>query len=152
MADTATSTFVFAGVFRHQLDDKKRTTIPSKWRQNKEGDDFFLVPHPTNPCLLVMPPEEFEAVGERVKGSQQVTSKKQSNFIRQFYSNAQNCSTDKQGRLLLPEEHRSEIGLGDEVVLVGSRERFEIWNPAKWTAFKEAEAESYRKVADLVGL
>lgn len=151
MATSPTALPVFAGEFRHAVDSKNRITIPARWRQG-ESDEFFLVPDQSNSFLLVMPQEEFEKVNETVLNNPAISAQDKRVFVRRFYSLAQNCAIDKQGRLLLPEDHCRQVGLKGEVVLVGSLRRFEIWNPNLWAKFQKDASDTYAKVADLVGL
>jgi DNA-binding transcriptional regulator/RsmH inhibitor MraZ len=72
--------------------------------------------------------------------------------IRQFYSQARAVGADSNGRVLLPEEQCGALKLEDDVVLVGGRSRFEIWNAKRWAAVSAAESDSYRKVAEMIGL
>lgn len=150
MAPSQTSP-LFAGEFRHALDSKNRITIPARWREGAT-EEFFLVPDQSNSFLLVMPQQEFEKVNETVLNNAEISAADRRVFVRRFYSLAQNCTVDKQGRLLLPEEHCRQVGLKGEVVLVGSLRRFEIWNPDLWNNFQKSATETYAKVADLVGL
>jgi MraZ protein len=69
-----------------------------------------------------------------------------------FYSGAQQVVSDKQGRVIVPEELGKAVGLKGEVVLVGALETFELWNPAAWTATKQREESTFDRVADLIGL
>ena len=49
---------------------------------------------------------------------------------------------DKAGRICLPEEMAKAAGLeiGDDAVLVGLLDRFEIWNAARFEKVKTADA------------
>ncbi len=145
---------IFSGRYRHAMDKKHRITIPARWRSEEEEQEFFIVPDQTNSFLLVMPPEEFQKVEQTVSSHEGLTPQERRAFIRRFYSSAQQCFSDKQGRLLLPEEHRKQVGLRDEgeLVIAGSLARFEIWNAKRWDDTFEAGTAAYRKVADLVGL
>jgi MraZ protein len=152
MGTPALTPLFYSGEYRHALDPKNRVTIPSKWRPKQgETEELFLIPDPSGTCLLVLPREEFEAVGERVSASD-VSPKEQRVFIRQFYSRAKSSAVDKQGRLLLPEDFCRQLDLAGEVVLAGGRVRFEVWNAAKWDRNTADVSETYTKVADLVGL
>ena len=154
MSNTSQPRPIFSGRYRHFLDKKRRITIPARWRTEQDEDEFFLVPDQTNSFLLVMPPEEFQKVEETVSRHDGLTPQERRVFIRRFYSSAQQCFTDKQGRLLLPEEHFKQVGMKDEgeVVIAGSHSRFEIWNSKRWDDTFEAGTSTYKKVADLVGL
>ena len=47
---------------------------------------------------------------------------------------------DKAGRICLPEKMAREAGIGEEAVLVGLLDRFEIWSPKRYTNVKAADA------------
>jgi MraZ protein len=47
---------------------------------------------------------------------------------------------DKSGRICLPEEMAKAAGLGDEAVLVGLLDRFEIWNPERYEKVRSSDA------------
>lgn len=140
---------IFAGEFRHSLDGKKRVTIPSAWRCN-ETDDFVIIPNPSEACLTVMPPEVFERFGQEAKATR--TPQEYRLFLRLFYSNSHRVSTDKQGRLLLPESYCIQAGLTGDTVLTGGMDRFEIWSVENWTKFLEGAKGVYEEVAKAVGL
>jgi len=152
MPDPVTSPQIFSGEYRHAIDDKNRVTVPSGWRRFSEAEEFFTVPDPHGKFLMVMPPEEFRGMSDRVKADTSFSPALKRSFIRQFYSRAKQCTTDRQGRILIPEDHRRQAGLESEVVLVGVHSRFEIWNPETWARVSADENIEYQKVADLVGL
>jgi len=57
---------------------------------------------------------------------------------RFYYSGAVEVQPDKQGRVMLPPALVEHGGLGREVVVVGMRDRLEIWDRAAWrTQLKE---------------
>jgi len=55
-------------------------------------------------------------------------------FLRHLHSRAEHGTSDRQGRLVLPEDMCRKLGLKGEVALVGNRGRFEIWNLQKMEA------------------
>jgi len=141
----------FAGQFRHTMDEKNRLTIPSRWRR-PEGEDFIILPEPHQQYLLVMAPEEFERMSEQVATDPSIAPRDRRVFSRQFHSRAQHGASDKQGRLVLPEDFCAELGLKGEVALVGGRGRFEIWNLQKWKRAHDDETATYQHVASVIGL
>jgi MraZ protein len=149
--DSSAAPLIFSGEFRHALDSKNRITIPSRWRSG-EIEELFVVPDPNENFLVVMPPPEFRRVSEMVALDPAIPPKKKRIFIRHFYSRAQPASTDRQGRLVLPDDYCKQVGLKNEVVLVGSFGRFEVWSPARWKQSVESAKLTYEEVADVVGL
>jgi division/cell wall cluster transcriptional repressor MraZ len=98
-----------------------------------------------------MPPAEFDAIESRIEKSGAAAPERRK-AIRQFYGQARAVSADSNGRILLPEEQCDAVKLRGEIVLVGGRSRFEIWNAKRWTAVSAAQSASYRQVAELIGL
>jgi MraZ protein len=142
---------IFTGEFRHSMDAKNRVTIPSRWRQG-EIDEFFAIPHTEGGFLMLMPPREFKRLAEKVEHDESLTPAERRNFIRQFSSRAQAVTSDKQGRIVLPDEQCKLLNLRNEVVLVGSYSRFEIWSPQNWKKTAEDAAQTFRYLLEKVGI
>ncbi len=142
----------YAGEFRHQLDDKHRVTIPSRWRRNGAAEEFIMVPEASGQCLLVMPPNEFERIGAAAENFPAVSPRDLRIYLRQLHSQAQHGASDKQGRLLLPDDLCKKLELKREVALVGGRGRFEIWNLQRRKLAHDEEHPTYQHVANMVGL
>ncbi|HEY2799912.1 MAG TPA: hypothetical protein VGI85_04915 [Chthoniobacterales bacterium] len=151
--DAAVSSPTFyAGEFRHQIDEKNRITIPSRWRRNGDSDDLLLVPEQNLQCLLVMSPNEFARVVSSAQNNPAVPARDLRIFLRHVHSRAQHGSADKQGRLVLPDDLCQQLDLKGEVALVGGPGRFEIWNLVRWKRAQQDEHSTYQHVANLVGL
>lgn len=132
------------------MDGKHRVTIPAAWL-GKGASEFHAIPNPTEACLIVMPSEEFNAIEERIQQSEAPPAERRK-AIRQFYSQARLVAADAQGRILFSEEQCKILKLSSEVVLVGGRSRFEVWNAQQWKAVSSQEHDSFRNVASLIGL
>lgn len=152
MPKAAPAPVVYAGEFRHAVDAKHRVTIPSRWRSGDDEEEFFAVPDPAGNFLMVLPPREFDRVKADVEANASISPADRRKFIRRFYALAQLLCVDKQGRVLLPEEHCRRLGLEGEVVLIGTHSRIEIWNSQRWAAATADEDEVFRRVAGEVGL
>lgn len=144
---------IFSGEWRHALDEKMRVTIPARWRSVAEGgDEFFLTVDRAGASIRVMPPGEFAAAVDRLKDQPGITQKDISLFERMFYAKSRPVTTDKQGRIVIPTDYAASAGIKKEVVLVGGRTKFEIYNPDAWDRAQQAEAANYDRLADLAGL
>jgi transcriptional regulator MraZ len=141
----------YAGEFRHAIDEKNRITIPSRWRRG-DAEDFIILPEATHQFLLVMSPEEFSRMSAAAEADPNVSARDRRVFFRQLHARAEHGSIDKQGRLVLPVDLCKKIGLKGEVVLVGGRGRFEIWNREKRKKAHEEETPTYQHVANVIGL
>ncbi|MDQ6623705.1 MAG: hypothetical protein M3Y86_09510 [Verrucomicrobiota bacterium] len=148
--DSQTKTF-YAGNFRRPIDEKNRLTIPSRWRP-PDATEFILLPEPKGQFLLVMSPEAFARMNLEVENHPKLDGPERRIFLRHVHARAEHGVADKQGRLVLPDGMCKELGLKGEVVLIGGRGRFEIWNLAKWKRAHEVESPTYQHVANVIGL
>ena len=141
----------YAGEFRHFIDEKNRITIPARWRRGS-AEEFIILPEATHQFLLVMSPEEFSRMSASAEADSTVSARDRRVFFRQLHARAQHATADKQGRLVLPEDLCKKVSLKGEVVLVGGRGRFEIWNLQKRKKADEEETPTYQHVANVIGL
>ena len=122
----------YAGEFLKVLDDKRRVTIPAKWRFN--GDDAensylaILTRYGEYSSILVMPPDM--AADLRLKISKiPITNVAKRRALANFMRNACTFGCDKQGRIMLDESILTKAHITKEVCLAGMNSTFEIWNP-----------------------
>lgn len=141
---------LFAGTYTRTIDAKHRASVPSAWVRD-EGAEFFVIPHPEEGYLMVMPPGEFHSTEQRILGSSASPQEKRQ-AIRQFFSAAHRVVSDKQGRILIPDNHAAAAALDGEIVFVGAGRRFEIWSKERHDTATAANTEIYRRVAVEIGL
>jgi MraZ protein len=142
---------IFSGKYDHALDGKNRIIIPSDLRQS-DADEFYIIPEHNNQFLILMPPGELKKTSEKITSLSGVSPNEKGILLRSFFSKARRAFTDKQGRLLLPEDYCEAVGLKAAVVIAGADKRIEIWNPERWEeTFKAGEATASR-LAYEVGL
>lgn len=111
-----------------------------------------MVPEPNGQFLIVMPPHEFERLSDAAENAPGVSPRDVRIYLRQLHAQAQHGASDKQGRLLLPDDLCKKLELKGEVALVGGRNRFEIWNLRRRQAAHNEEHPTYQHVANMVGL
>lgn len=151
MLPEPTKPMIFSGTFERSLDAKKRVAVPSVWVSG-EGEEFHVVPHPSEHLLMLMRVEELAKWEQRFQESTKLTPQQKRSAIRTFYASARAVTADKQGRILLPESHCEWAQLGGEVVFVGSPGRIEIWSVKNFTANEAAGHEALQAAAEDVGL
>ncbi|PWU10491.1 MAG: hypothetical protein C5B47_02095 [Verrucomicrobia bacterium] len=151
MHEESKANMVYSGTFERSMDAKNRLTIPAKWLSSSGENEFQSIPNPKNEFLILMPPEEFAGIEKRIEAINRTPMEKRK-AIRQFYGLAQSICADKQGRVLLPEDQCRKVSLSTDVVLVGSKSRFEIWDRARWQQTQEADLAIYTEVAEEIGL
>ncbi len=135
----------FYGNFTHRLDNKGRVSIPSKYRKiledkYKSGELFVTV---LDGALSVYPMKEWEKIMRDRLSAVDTTTPEGRKKVRQFASNADEIEVDAQGRVLLSTELQLKAGLikGEEVVIAGNLNCFEIWHPQRWKKYWEEQNE-----------
>ena len=58
----------YSGTYERAIDAKKRAAVPSAWIKGSESE-FYVIPHPQDGYLMVMPPEEFHSTEQRIMAS-----------------------------------------------------------------------------------
>ncbi len=134
---------MFVGTYTPRLDDKGRLFLPAKFRDQLE--DGLMVTRGQERCLTVYSLPEFDVLTERLKEAS-LTNKNTRDYVRMLASGAFNEVPDKQGRITLPSLLRDYASLTKDVVVIGSMNRVEIWDPASWQSYL---AEQEQKFSDL---
>lgn len=153
MLSSSSNPVLFSGQEDYTLDDKGRVTVPRNWRRaGAETETFHLVPDSHESCLRVMSPERFTRFGEEARLQPGMDDKKHRLFMRHFYANSTEVTTDKQGRISVPKEYCERLKLRGGIRLVGCGDLFELWNKEKLATSTEEEAPQYNHFADALGL
>ena len=105
---------MFRGRFEHAIDNKGRTSIPSKFRE-------ILITN-YDACLWAYPVAEWQIIENKVAALPQFKPEVKA-LQRMFISAATECPIDKQGRILIPPTLRDYAGLSKEIVFVGMTKR-----------------------------
>ena len=112
------------GEYHHNIDEKGRLIIPSKFRE--EIGNSFVVTRGLDGCLFVYSLVEWEKIVNRLKRLP-FTKKDARTFSRFFLSSATVCEFDKQGRINLVNSLIEYAGLKKECAVIGVNDRLEIW-------------------------
>ena len=126
---------MFTGEYRHTVDGKGRIAVPVKFRA--QLDPGSMVSGWLDDCLAIHPKAGWDALAAKV-AALPITDPQSRRFQRFVFSQATEAEMDRQGRLLLPAYLRDSIGLGTDVVIVGSRDHAEIWAPDRWDSYRRA--------------
>jgi MraZ protein len=132
----------YNSLYRHGVDAKRRIQIPAKWRPAKPGAELTLMLWPKakeGPCLRVLPPQQMAKLMKDVDAMPNSDASKV--VLKRFIgSESVQVALDKAGRICLPEQMTAAAGIGDEAVLVGLLDRFEIWSPERYEKVKASDA------------
>ena len=120
---------MFLGEYEHNLDDKGRLAIPSRFRE--ELAEGVVVTRGFDRCLMCFPRPTFEKLAQQVS-SLSLGQEDARQMRRLIFSGAADAALDKQGRILLPLNLREYAALGDHVIVAGLNTHFEIWQTERW--------------------
>ena len=140
---------MFYGEYQHSVDAKGRVIIPSKFREGL-GEKFIVTKGLDN-CLFAYSLEEWSNLEAKLK-SLPFTDKDVRAFVRFFFAGATECETDKQGRILIPQNLREYAGLEKDVYVIGVSTRVEIWDKAKWENYSGDENMSAENIAEKMAM
>ncbi|MDR0293542.1 MAG: division/cell wall cluster transcriptional repressor MraZ [Oscillospiraceae bacterium] len=116
------------GEYKHTIDAKGRLFMPS--RLLKALGEPFYVSVSDDLCLNVYGPDQWEKLEEEEFANLAGADAREKR--RKFYSVAQECVPDAQGRVLLTQKLRAYASLDKNAVVVGAGKYAEIWDAAAW--------------------
>jgi MraZ protein len=136
------------GEYTHNIDDKKRVSLPSKFR--KEIGKRVVLTHGLDSCLFLFSIKEWDKISEKL-GSLSMGQADSRGFNRILLAGAVEIEVDSLGRLLVPDFLRDAAGLGQKVVFAGVHNRVEVWAEDKWKAYKEKILKQADELAEKLG-
>jgi MraZ protein len=120
------------GEYKHTVDDKKRISLPAKFR--KELGKKVIVSRGLDNCLFLFPHKTWvENAKEMAKLGWKADAR---GFTRFMFSGASEIEVDSIGRILIPDYLRKFAELGNIVVFAGIHDRIEIWEEKRWEMYK----------------
>lgn len=133
------------GEYRHNIDDKGRITIPSKFRE--EIGMKFVVTRGLDECLFVYSMDNWNKIVSKLQ-TLPFTKKDARTFMRFFLSGATVCEFDKQGRINLTNSLILYAGIQKECTIIGVNDRLEIWASEKLNAIMEENELNFSAIAE----
>lgn len=133
------------GEFHHNIDEKGRIIIPSKFRE--ELGNNFIITRGLEECLFIYSMENWNKITSKLN-SLPFTKRDARSFTRFFLSGATAAEFDKQGRINITSPLVSYAELKKECVIIGVGDRLEIWSSEKWNNFYEENKENLSNIAE----
>ena len=133
------------GEFHHNIDDKGRIVIPTKYRE--ELGNEFIITRGIEKCLYVYSYQEWEKLVNKLN-TLPFTKRDARTFSRSFFSGATVCEFDKNGRINITSPLVSYADLKHECVIIGVNDRLEIWSRDSFQEFMNANSEKLDDIAE----
>ncbi|HEX5938052.1 MAG TPA: division/cell wall cluster transcriptional repressor MraZ [Actinomycetota bacterium] len=128
------------GTHSYSLDPKGRVSLPARFRE--AFDDGLWLTVGQDRSLYCFPRAEWERRSSEVDAFA-LSDRDGRAFARRFFSSAEQAKLDGQGRVTIPQRLRDAVGIGKEVVVIGVRERMEIWDRVEFDRYVEAHTAAY---------
>lgn len=142
----------FRGRFTNKIDAKGRVSVPSKFRAVAVSQGLNGIV-----CFPSIRGGFIEGCGPAfASGIDQMLNRLDPFSIERdmltavLVADSAELMFDSDGRVLLPDHLREHAKIGDEATFVGMGEKFQIWEPAAYEAFRVEALEQARKHGDLL--
>ena len=139
---------MFIGEYIHSVDDKKRLSVPAKFR--KDLGKKAVITLGLNKCLSLYPTKEWNTFAEKLSKLSMGKSEDRG-FSRAMLSGAFEVEIDAIGRILIPDALKGYAGLTEKVVLTGVYDRVELWDETTWKTYKAEMVASADTMAEQLG-
>jgi MraZ protein len=138
----------FSGEYRFSLDTKKRVNIPSGIRKMlpPESEGTLVFTRGFEGCVYVYPNDEWKRLTKMLNSLDSFNVKVR-DFIRLFVGPAYKTTMDSQGRVLLPENILKMARIDKEILLIGSLNKWEMWNPDQYDKYMQTNNPSLEDLA-----
>lgn len=125
---------IFTGQYERTIDAKNRIQLPSQLRAvvdaERDGPRLYVTLGEHRGTLSIFTDRGFEQLASRL-ATEYAAGPESRRFELQFYAVASAVELDKQGRMVIPDRLRKKARLGEEVFLIGQKNRIEVWNRAE---------------------
>lgn len=136
---------MFKGQYKHNLDDKGRLVLPSKFREQLGDGSVITIGY--DGCLQIYTKEGYEqAVNELL--SKPMSTKIVRNQLRVLTGSAFDIDIDKSGRVKVPDYLLSDAGITKEVTVVGVGSVIEVWATERWLKEQSLDRDGYESDAE----
>ena len=141
----------FKGSYSYSVDNKGRINLPAKLRKyvSPEANDAFVITRGFEKCLFIYPVDEWNKVEEKLRNLSSYDSQHR-RFMRELLELAHESQLDGQARLSVPLELREYAEIKNEVRIIGTLDKIEVWNPKVYEEYKNNHPETYENVAEKV--
>lgn len=113
------------GNYSRSLDEKNRVMIPAKHREVL-GETFYVTYGPDQ-ILELRDEKSFSVFRDKLLGTNMLNANARK-FARLVLGNTIEATTDKQGRIVIPDNFLKLAKLTKEIVFVGVGNKIELWS------------------------
>ena len=125
---------MFTGEYTHTLDDKRRISVPSAFRDELNGE--AVLTRGLDNCIFMFPQSSWKDIARKL--SDLSFGDADSRGLNRFLlSGAREVSLDSSGRILVPDFLADFADLDETAVFEGVNTRIELWDKDRWDDYTE---------------
>ncbi len=136
-------TRMFCGEYSHNLDTKKRVSLPSRLRE--ELGETVVMTKNVDKCISLYPMDRWEDFTAKLETLPQTETRMIKRFL---FSAAFETNVDGQGRVLISPTLCEYAGLTRAVKIIGVGDHIEIWDEESWIS--ESSSENTADITNLL--
>ncbi len=129
------------GTHSYQLDPKGRVSLPARFREAFADGVWLTIGQ--DGCLYVFPRAEWQRRSDEVAASPLSDADGRA-YSRLFFGASDEAKLDSQGRVTIPQRLRDAVGIKKDVVVLGVRDRMEIWDRRSYARYEQSFAGAYQ--------
>jgi MraZ protein len=143
---------MFYGEYEHTVDEKKRLTLPARFRDELAGG--VVLSRGIERNIDVYPSETWLGNMARIADLDSL-NREAREMKRYVFAGAAVSELDGQGRVLVPSHLVEHAKLKKDVVVIGVHDHVEVWDRAAWadhlTAIEGSAGDVAERLADKRG-
>jgi MraZ protein len=138
----------FKGSYIYAVDSKGRISLPARLRKSlsPEANESFTITRGFEKCLFVYPLDEWTRLEQNLRALSPYDPHDRL-FMRRLLENATESQLDGQARITIPQQLLGYAEIRDEVRIIGTLDKIELWNPQVYDEYIALQSESYEEIA-----
>ena len=136
---------MFKGQYKHNLDDKGRLVLPTKFRP--ELVDGAVITIGSEGCLTIYTAEGWKQCVDSLL-SKPMTNVAVRRTMRSLTGNACDIDLDKSGRINIPDYLLERAHITKDVTIVGLGSVIEVWATEEWVKEQALDQDEFESNAD----
>jgi MraZ protein len=134
---------IYTGISCHTLDSKNRLFLPPKYRGKTKR---YIFTSGIDECVVIYSYDRWQEVVKKIENISLKNKSYQRAFLRTFFADAEFIDIDNQGRILIPQKFKEKYKLTKEVVIVGVKEKIELWDKTTWEKYYAHSISVLKKI------
>ncbi len=141
--------FIFTGFSYHTIDEKNRLFLPNKYRGS---DKRYVLTCGVDNCIMIYSYNQWQRTVKKIETISIKNKTYQRAFLRNFFAEAEIVEIDIQGRILIPKKFKEKYHLDNEVVLVGNKDKLELWSKKEWKKYYKNTSRIIKRIKSQIDI